>query len=84
VNAELEAQKAGDVATLKEAATLVTGKDYRDKPESPWAHGPGDDVPSDGPLHRRGGWRGDGGARRPGNHPHYAKYEHTKDAATTR
>ena len=35
VNAELEAQKAGDLATLKEAAQLATGKENRDKPESP-------------------------------------------------
>ncbi|HWL88469.1 MAG TPA: tetratricopeptide repeat protein [Polyangiaceae bacterium] len=35
VNAELAAQKAGDYATLREAAVLVTGRDYKDKPESP-------------------------------------------------
>src|SRR5262249_13773189 len=35
VNAEVAAQKAGDTTTLKEAAQLVSGKDYRDKPESP-------------------------------------------------
>ena len=35
VSAETEAKLAGDVSGLKEAASLVTGKDYRDKPESP-------------------------------------------------
>lgn len=35
VSAETEAKLSGDVASLKEAATLITGKDYRDKPESP-------------------------------------------------
>jgi cellulose synthase operon protein C len=35
VSAETEAKLAGDVSSLKEAATLVTGRDYRDKPESP-------------------------------------------------
>ncbi|MCA9586770.1 MAG: tetratricopeptide repeat protein [Myxococcales bacterium] len=35
VNAELAAQKAGDTKTLKEAALLVTGKDYRERPEAP-------------------------------------------------
>ncbi len=35
VSAETEAKLSGDVTSLKEAASLVTGKDYRDKPESP-------------------------------------------------
>ncbi len=35
VNAEVEAKAAADVTTLKAAATLITGKDYRDRPESP-------------------------------------------------
>ncbi len=35
VNAELEAQKAGDLRTLKEAATLVIGPSYRERPEAP-------------------------------------------------
>ena len=35
VNAELEAQKAGDTETLKEGAKLVTGKAYATRPESP-------------------------------------------------
>jgi len=35
VSAETEAKLAADVGSLKEAATLITGKDYRDKPESP-------------------------------------------------
>jgi tetratricopeptide (TPR) repeat protein len=37
VNAALASQKAGDTATLKEAAALVTGKEYRDKAEAPQA-----------------------------------------------
>ena len=55
VNAELEAQKAGDIATMKEAAKLVTGKDVRDAPESP--HGAwiaATHVPVDGALRRVG------------------------------
>lgn len=35
VSAETEAKLSADVGSLKEAATLITGKDYRDKPESP-------------------------------------------------
>ena len=35
LSAETKAKLASDVESLKEAATLVTGKDYRDKPESP-------------------------------------------------
>ncbi len=35
VNAIAAAQKGGDVGTLREAAQLVVGKDYKDKPEAP-------------------------------------------------
>ena len=82
VNAELEAQKAGDIKTLKEAALLATGKEYRDRPESPlgaWTAATtlqamgmfGDAAEFDEAivsLDNR-------------EHPHYAKYEHVKDAA---
>jgi cellulose synthase operon protein C len=82
VNAELAAKKAKDTATLKEAAALVTGKDYRDKPESPegaWiaattlqAIGLFADAAS---FHEAISQLGDK------DHPHYARYEHAKDAA---
>ncbi len=35
VNAITSSQKAGDVATLREAAQLVVGKEYKEKPEAP-------------------------------------------------
>jgi tetratricopeptide (TPR) repeat protein len=82
VNAELEAQKAGDVATLREASQLVTGKDYRDKPESPvgaWTAATtfqamglfGDAAQLDEDI----------ASLNDREHPHYQKYEHAKDAA---
>jgi tetratricopeptide (TPR) repeat protein len=82
VNAELEAQKAGDVGTLKEAATLVTSGTYRDRPESPvgaWTAATtfqamglfGDAAELDEAMSQAGGR----------DHPGYQKYEHTKDAA---
>jgi tetratricopeptide (TPR) repeat protein len=82
VNAELEAQKAGDVATLKEAALLVTSGTYRDKPESPvggWTAATtfqamglfGEAATLDEAM----------GQLADREHPSYMKYEHTKDAA---
>ncbi|HEY2515487.1 MAG TPA: tetratricopeptide repeat protein, partial [Polyangiaceae bacterium] len=82
VNAELEAQKAGDVATLKEAAQLVTSGSYRDRPESPqgaWTAATtfqamglfGDAAELDEAMLTA--------ADR--EHPAYQKFEHTKDAA---
>lgn len=82
VNSELEAQKAGDPATLKEAAQLATGKDYRDKPESPqgawiaattfqsmglFADAADFDEAIAGLADRE--------------HPNYQKFDHAKDAA---
>jgi tetratricopeptide (TPR) repeat protein len=82
VNAELEAQKAGDTETLKEAAKLVTGKAYATRPESP--HGAwvaastfqsmGLFVES-AELHEAIAGLADR------DHPNYQKYEHAKDAA---
>ncbi|MEO6420724.1 MAG: tetratricopeptide repeat protein, partial [Polyangiaceae bacterium] len=82
VNAEVESQKAGDVATLKEAATLVTGRDYREKPESPlgaWTAATtfqamglfADAAEFDEAI----------AASNDREHPHYQKFEHTRDAA---
>lgn len=82
VNAELAAQKAGDLRTLKEAALLVTGKDYRDRPESPqgaWIAAStlqslglfGEAAEIDEAMLQAADK----------DHPHYLKYEHTKDAA---
>jgi TolA-binding protein len=82
VNAELEAQKAGDTATLREAAQLVTGKDYRDRPESPngaWIAATtfqsmglfADAAELDETIAQLDDRE----------HPHYHKFEHTKDAA---
>jgi len=82
VNAELEAQKAGDVATLQEAATLVTSGSYRERPESPvgaWTAATtfqamglfGSAATLDEAMSQL--------ADR--DHPAYQKYEHSKDAA---
>ena len=82
VNAELEAQKAGDVATLKEAATLVTTGTYRDRPESPvgaWTAATTFQAmgssPTPPPSMKR--WRSSATE----STPVYQKYEHTRDAA---
>ncbi len=81
VNAELSAQKAGDLSTLKEAAQLVTSKDYRDRPESPsgaWiaastfqAMGLFQDAAE---FHEAMASLADK------DHPNYLKHEHAKDA----
>ena len=82
VNAELEAQKAGDVATLQEAATLVTSGTYRERAESPvgaWTAATtfqamglfGNAATLDEAMSQL--------ADR--DHPAYQKYEHSKDAA---
>jgi tetratricopeptide (TPR) repeat protein len=82
VNAELEAQKAGDIATLKEAAQLATGKDYRDKPESPagaWTAAA--TLQSMGIFNEAADFDEAIEALNDREHPYYLKYEHTKDAA---
>ena len=82
VSAETEAKIAGDVTSLKEAATLITGRDYRDKPESPmgaWvaattlqAMGLFDDAAEYDEAIT---------ANAEARVPVYARYEHAKDAA---
>jgi cellulose synthase operon protein C len=82
VNAELEAQKAGDIATLKEAAQLATGKDYRDKPESPvGAWTAAQTLQSMGIFNEAADFDEAIEALNDREHPYYSKYEHTKDAA---
>jgi tetratricopeptide (TPR) repeat protein len=82
VNAELEAQKAGDIATLKEAAHLVTGKDYRDKPEAPMgAWTAAATLQSMGLFGEAAEFDEAIAGLNDREHPHYQKYEHTKDAA---
>ena len=82
VNAELEAQKAGDLSTLKEAALLATGKDYRDKPESPigaWTAAA--TLQSMGLLSEAAEFDEAIVSLSDKEHPHYQKYEHARDAA---
>ena len=82
VNAELEAEKAGDVATLKEAAQLAIGKDYRDKPESPvGAWTAASTFQAMGLFTEAAELDEAMVALNDRDHPHYQKYEHAKDAA---
>ena len=82
VNAEVESQKAGDVATLKEAATLVTGREYRDKPESPLgAWTAATTFQSMGLFADAAEFDEAIAASNDREHPHYQKFEHTRDAA---
>jgi cellulose synthase operon protein C len=82
VNAELEAQKAGDIATLKEAAVLATGKDYRDKPESPvGAWTAAETLQSMGIFNEAADFDEAIESLNDKEHPYYLKYAHTKDAA---
>jgi tetratricopeptide (TPR) repeat protein len=82
VNAELEAQKAGDIATLKEAAQLATGKDYRDRPESPMgAWTAAATLQSMGLFGEAAEFDEAIAGLNDREHPHYQKYDHTKDAA---
>ena len=82
VNAELEAQKAGDIATLKEAATLVTGSGYRDKPESPQgAWTAATTMQSMGLYDEAADFDEAIAANASKDYPHYQKFEHTKDAS---
>lgn len=82
VNAELEAQKAGDIETLKEAAKLVTGKAYATRPESP--HGAwiaASTFQSMGLFAESAEFHEAIAGLADREHPNYQKYEHTKDAA---
>src|SRR5262249_1871344 len=82
VNAELEAQKAGDLATLKEAAQLATGKEYRDRPESPLgAWTAASTFQAMGLFTEAAEFDEAITALHDRQHPHYEKFEHTKDAA---
>jgi TolA-binding protein len=82
VNAELEAQKAGDISTLKEAALLATGKEYRDRPESPiGAWTAATTLQSMGMFADAADFDEVIASLQGHEHPHYAKYEHAKDAA---
>jgi tetratricopeptide (TPR) repeat protein len=82
VNAALEAQKAGDLATLKAAGQLATSKDYRDKVESPraaWAAAT--TLQSMGLFGDAADFHEGIAQLNDRDHPHYQRYEHTKDAA---
>lgn len=82
VNAELEAQKAGDVEVLKEAAKLVTGKAYATKAESP--HGAwiaAATLQSMGLFAESAEFHEAIAGLADREHPNYQKYEHARDAA---
>ena len=82
VNSELEAQKAGDPATLKEAAQLATGKEYRDKPESPqgaWIAAT--TFQSMGLFADAADFDEAIASLADREHPNYQKFDHAKDAA---
>ncbi|MBX3230382.1 MAG: tetratricopeptide repeat protein [Labilithrix sp.] len=82
VNAEIEAQKAGDQDTLREASKLVTGPDYRDKPESPqgaWIAAV--TFQSLGLFAEAAELDEAIASLADKDHPHYLKFEHAKDAA---
>jgi tetratricopeptide (TPR) repeat protein len=82
VNAELEAQKAGDIGRLKEAAQLVSGKDYRDKPESPLgAWTAASTFQAMGLFGEAAEFDEAITSLNDREHPHYQKYDHMKDAA---
>jgi len=82
VNAELAAQKAGDRATLVEAARLVTGKDYRDRTESPqgaWIAA--STLQAMGLFAESAEFHEAIAQLSDKEHPHFLKFEHAKDAA---
>ncbi len=82
MNAELAAQKAGDQETLKEAAQLVTGKDYRDKPESPQGAWIAASTFQSLGLFTEAAELDEAIAQLADkDHPNYLKFEHAKDAA---
>jgi TolA-binding protein len=81
VNAEIEARKAADVKTLKEAATLITGKDYRDKPESPTgAWQAATTLQAMGLFADSAEFHEAIANLADRDHPHYQKFEHARDA----
>ncbi len=82
VNAELEAQKAGDIEVLREGAKLVTGKAYASKPESP--HGAwiaATTFQSMGLFAESAEFHEAIATLADREHPNYQKYDHAKDAA---
>jgi tetratricopeptide (TPR) repeat protein len=82
VNAELEAQKAGDVATLKEASQLVTSGSYRERPESPVGAWTAASTFQAMGLFADAAERDEAMTQLADrDHPAYQKYDHTKDAA---
>jgi TolA-binding protein len=82
VNAEIEARKAADVKTLKEAATLITGKDYRDKPESPTgAWQAATTLQAMGLFADSAEYHEAIADLADRSHPNYQKFEHAKDAS---
>ncbi len=82
VSAETEARLAGDVSSLKEAASLITGKDYRDKPESPMgAWTAATTLQAMGLFSDAAEFNEAITANAEARVPVYTKYEHAKDAA---
>jgi len=82
VNAAVSAQKAGEVGTLKEAAQLVTSKDYRDRPEAPqgaWIAAT--TLQSMGLFAESAEFHESIALLSDREHPHFLKFEHGKDAA---
>jgi len=82
VNAELAAQKAGDIETLKEGAKLATGKEYATKPESPqgaWIAAT--TLQSMGLFSESAEFHEAISNLADRDHPNYQKFEHAKDAA---
>lgn len=82
VNAELAAQKGGDVEALKEGAKLVTGREYATKPESPngaWIAAT--TLQSMGLFAESAEFHEAIATLSDRDHPNYQKFEHSKDAA---
>ncbi|MFO0664995.1 MAG: tetratricopeptide repeat protein [Polyangiaceae bacterium] len=82
VNAELAAQKSGDRATLVEAARLVTGKEYRERTESPqgaWIAA--STLQAMGLFAESAEFHEAIAQLSDKDHPHFVKFEHAKDAA---
>ncbi len=81
VNAILAAQRAGDTTTLREAALLVTSKDYQGRPESPrgaWTAATA--FQAMGLYAESAEVHESILALADKDHPSFAKFEHTRDA----
>lgn len=81
VNAELAAKKSGNVTVLKEAAQLVTSKEFKGQAESPtgaWIAATS--LQSMGLLGDAATFHEAILASADKDHPNYLKFEHTKDA----